>query len=102
MAEGFNPPLQVVGFIGTKRGDTERGPAIRLRSDDAEMRGVAGGGLVWIYGPRRHDLAEAIIDDSLPRGGVIVRDVAGLAPTEIIRLVRAGAADRAVLNPKPL
>ena len=32
---GFNPPLQVVGFVGTRRGDAERGPAIRLRSDDA-------------------------------------------------------------------
>lgn len=102
MASSYNPPLQVVGFVGTKRGDAERGPAVRLRSDDAELRAVTEGALVWIYGPRRHDLAVAIIDDTLPRGGVVVRDVAGLAPTEIIRLVRAGAADRTVLNPKPV
>lgn len=101
MAEGFNPPLQVVGFVATRRGDAERGPAIRVRSDDARLRGVADGALVWIYGPRRHDLATAIIDDTLPRGGVIVRDVAGLAPTEIVRLVRIDA-DRPVLNPKPV
>ncbi len=101
MAEGFNPPLQVVGFIATKRGDAERGPAVRLRPDDATLRGVADGDLVWIYGPRRHDLATALIDESLPRGGVVVRDVAGLAPTEVIRLVRLDA-ERPLLNPKPV
>jgi anaerobic selenocysteine-containing dehydrogenase len=96
-----NPPLQVVGFIGSRRGDPERGPAIRLRSDDARLRGIAEGELVWIYGPRRHDLAAAIIDDSLPRGGVVVRDVAGLAATEIVRIVRVDA-ERPLLNPKPV
>jgi hypothetical protein len=98
---GYNPPLQVVGFVATRRGDPERGPAISLRSDDAQLRGVANGDLVWIYGPRRHELAVAIIDDSLPRGGVVARDIGGLAPTEIIRLVRLDA-ERPVLNPKPV
>ena len=97
----FNPPLQVVGFVGSRRGDADRGPAIWLRSDDATMRGVADGELAWIYGPRRHDLAKVIIDDTLPRGGVVVRDVAGLAPTEIVRLVRVDA-ERPLLNPKPV
>ncbi len=101
MSASYNPPLQVVGFIATRRGDAERGPAVRLRPDDAALRNVADGGLVWVYGPRRHDLATAIIDDSIPRGGVVVRDIAGLAPTEIIRLVRVDA-ERPVLNPKPL
>ena len=101
MAAGYNPPLQVVGYIATKRGDAERGPAVRVRSDDATLRGVNDGELVWIYGPRRHDLATVIVDDTLPRGGVVVRDVAGIAPTEIIRLVRP-ATDRPVLNPKPI
>lgn len=101
MAEGFNPPLQVVGFIATRRGDAERGPAIRVRSDDAFMREVRDGELVWIYGPRRHDLAQVIIDDTLPKGGVVVRDVAGLAPTEIVRLVRP-EVERPMLNPKPV
>lgn len=101
MADGYNPPLQVVGFIATRRGDAERGPAVRVRPDDAKLRGVSDGELAWIYGPRRHDLATVIVDDTLPRGGVIVRDVAGLAPTEVIRLVRTDA-DRPVLNPKPV
>ncbi len=98
---GTNPPLQVVGFVGSRRGDADRGPAIRLRSDDARMRGINDGDLVWIYGPRRHDLAPAVIDDTLPRGGVVVRDVAGLATTEIVRLVRVDA-ERPMLNPKPV
>ncbi|MBW7934333.1 MAG: hypothetical protein H3C62_12175 [Gemmatimonadaceae bacterium] len=101
MVAGFNPPLQVVGFIATKRGDADRGPAIRLRTDDARLRLVNDGDIVWVYGPRRHELATAIIDDSLPRGGVVARDIAGLAPTEIIRIVRIDA-DRPVLNPKPV
>ena len=101
MADGFNPPLQVVGFISSRRGDAERGPAIHLRPDDAGLRGIADGALVWIYGPRRHDLAQAVIDDTLPRGGVVVRDVAGIAPTEIVRLVKVDA-ERPVLNPKPV
>ena len=99
MASGYNPPLQVVGFIASRRGDAERGPAVRVRPDDARLRGVAEDAVVWVYGPRRHDLAALVLDDSLPRGGVVVRDVAGLAPTEIIRLVRLDA-DRPVLNPK--
>ncbi len=101
MTGGYNPPLQVVGFISTKRGDAERGPAVHLRPDDAALRGIVDGTVVWIYGPRRHDLAQAIVDDTISRGGVVVRDVAGIAPTEIIRLVRVDA-DRPVLNPKPV
>ncbi len=101
MMTGTNPPLQVVGFVSTRRGDAERGPSIRVRPEDAQMRGIADGSVAWIYGPRRHDLAVVEIDDSLPRGGVVVRDVAGLAPTEIIRLVRTDD-ERPVLNPKPV
>ena len=84
----YNPPLQVVGFIATRSADAERGPLIRIRSDEARLRGVTNQELVWVYGPRRHDLAPIEIDDSIPRGGVVVRDLAGLAPTEIIRLVK--------------
>ena len=84
----YNPPLQVVGFIATRREDTERGPLIRLRPDEAQQRMITAGELVWVYGPRRHDLAAVELDASLPRGGVVVRDLAGLAPTEIVRLVK--------------
>jgi hypothetical protein len=95
---GTNPPLQVVGFVGTKRGEAERGPAIRLLPEEGRRRLIEDRELVWVYGPRRHDLAIAIYDDEVPRGGVIARDIAGIAVTEIVRLVKADAADRPVLH----
>ena len=88
MSQVYNPPLQVVGFIATRSGDEERGPQVRVRSDDARLRGLVEGELVWIYGPRRHELAPASIDDTIPRGGVVVRDIAGLTVSEIVRLVK--------------
>ncbi len=88
MSQVYNPPLQVVGFIATRSGDEERGPQVRVRSDDARLRGLVEGELVWIYGPRRHELAPVSIDDTIPRGGVVVRDIAGLTVSEIVRLVK--------------
>lgn len=94
-----HPPLQVVGFVGTKRGDPDRGPAIRLRSEEANKRLIDDGELVWVYGPRRHDLAVAIHDDTVPKGGVVARDIAGLVVSEIVRLVKVDT-DRPVLHDK--
>lgn len=91
-------PLQVVGFVATGKSDTERGPLLRIRRDDAESRSVDNGELVWVYGPRRHELAPVLYDDSLPRGGVVVRDMAGLAVTEIVRLVKMDIDHRPVLT----
>ena len=85
---GYNPPLQVVGFIATRRGDAERGPLIRMRGDEARLRLMLDGELVWVYGPRRHDLATLEVDDSLPRGAVVVRDITGVAPSEVVRVVK--------------
>lgn len=95
-----NPPLQVVGFIGTRASDAERGPMVRLNADEARQRAIEDGELVWVYGPRRHDLAPAAIDDTIPRGGVVVRDIAGLAPTEIVRLIKVDT-DRPLLTTPP-
>ncbi len=97
MAELYNPPLQVVAFIATRSGDAERGPEIRLSSDEARLRMVHDGELVWVYGPRRHDLAAVRLDDSVPRGGIVARDIVGLAPSEIVRLVRVDS-DRPIIN----
>ena len=96
----YNPPLQVVGFIGTRLSDAERGPLVKLNADEARLRLVSDGELVWVYGPRRHDLAPVSVDDTIPRGGVVVRDIAGLAPTEIVRLVKVDG-DRPVLSTPP-
>lgn len=86
---GFTPPLQVVGFVATKRGDAERGPLIRMRPDDALIRLLTDGELVRVMGPRRSEFAPLALDDTLPRGGVVVRDMSGIAVTEIVRVVKA-------------
>jgi anaerobic selenocysteine-containing dehydrogenase len=84
----YNPPLQVVGYIATRASDAERGPLLRLRTDDAQLRAIASGELVWVYGPTRHELAPAVFDDTLPRGGVVVRDLAGIVLTDVVHLVK--------------
>ena len=94
----YNPPLQVVGYIATTRTDGERGPLIRMHPGEAQLRGVTEGELVWVYGPRRHDLAPVELDDTLPRGGVVVRDLAGLTLSEIVRIMKVDT-DRPVLPP---
>lgn len=88
MSQVYNPPLQVVGYIATRSGDEDRGPQIRLNAEEARFRLILDGELVWIYGPRRHELAPVMIDDEVPRGGVVVRDIAGVTVTEIVRLVK--------------
>ena len=94
LGEAYNPPLQVVGYVATRAGEDDRGPLVRLNAEEAAKRLVQDGELVWVYGPRRHDLAPAVIDDEVPRGGVVVRDIAGVAVSEIVRLVKVDT-DRA-------
>lgn len=91
-------PLQVVGFVASRRGDTERGPLVRIRPEDARMRLIDDGELVWVYGPRRHELAPVAYDESLPKGGIVVRDLAGVAITEIVKLVKMDVDHRPVLT----
>ena len=90
----LTPPLQVVGFVATRKGDAERGPLVRMRPDDALIRLLNDGDLVHILGPRRNEYADLVLDDTVPRGGVIVRDVAGIAITEIVRVVKANPSAR--------
>jgi anaerobic selenocysteine-containing dehydrogenase len=84
----YSPPLQVVQFIGTRRGDPERGPLVRMRAEEAARRLLVDGELVWVYGPRRQELATLVVDDTVPRGSVVVRDIAGVAPAEVVRVVK--------------
>lgn len=97
MSRAFQP-LQVVGYVATKRTDAERGPLVRIRPDDAIKRLIEDGELVWVYGPRRHELAPVVYDDALPKGGIVVRDLAGIAITEIVRLVKMDVEHRPVLT----
>jgi hypothetical protein len=52
------------------------------------MRMLAEGELAWVEGPRRQELARVVIDNAVPRGGAVLRDVAGVVVTEIIRLMK--------------
>ncbi len=94
-------PLQVVGYIGTRRGDPERGPQVRLRQIEAQLRLIEDGELVWVYGPRRHELAEVVYDEAVPKGGIVVRDLAGVTVTEVVRLVRTDT-QRPILQDRKL
>ncbi|MBA2685636.1 MAG: hypothetical protein H0U66_14215 [Gemmatimonadaceae bacterium] len=89
MSGQHNAPLRVARLISTRAGDAERGTEVRMRADDARMRLIEDGELVWVHGPRRQELATVRVDDTLPRGDVILRDVAGASPSEIITLVKA-------------
>ena len=85
-ADLYNPPLQVMGVIGTRRSDPDRGPQVQLNADEASLRLLVDGELVRVAGPRRSEIAVLKIDESIPRGGAVVRDVAGLVPSEIVRV----------------
>jgi anaerobic selenocysteine-containing dehydrogenase len=86
--KGYAPPLQVSRFIATRKGDPERGPKVWMRESEAKVRLLQEGEMVWVFGPRRHDLAELGIDDSVPRGYLVARDVAGIATAEVVSIVK--------------
>lgn len=92
--DGYAPPLQIVRFLATRRGDAERGPLILMNADEARLRLLDQGELVWVYGPRRHELVELRIDNSLRRGEAVLRDVAGASLTEIVRVVKVDTDTR--------
>ncbi len=98
---GFAPPLQVVGFIATRKGDPDRGPMVRMRPDDALVRLVTAGELVRVVSERRSELAVLEVDENLPRGGVVLRDVAGASPSEVIRVLRVDNQPRKPQDPSP-
>jgi len=84
----LRPGLMVSQYIATRAGDPERGPLVRLHSSEARKRLVEDGELVWIYGPRRHELAVLVVDDSVSPGTVVARDILGVAPAETLRIVK--------------
>jgi anaerobic selenocysteine-containing dehydrogenase len=80
--------LRVARLIATRRSDTERGPLVRIHPQDAQARLLNDGELAWVRGPRRNELATVQLDETLPRGYVILRDVVGASPSEDVRVVR--------------
>ena len=88
MIEEFRPWLLVSQYIATRSGDAERGPMVRLHPMEARKRLLEDGELVWVYGPRRHELAVLVVDDAVSPGNVIARDILGVAPAEKVRVVK--------------
>ena len=83
-----NRPLFVAQFIGTRLSDPDRGPQVRISPEDAQSRLLVDGELAWVYGPRRQELATVVVDESVKRGDVVLRDIAGASPSELVRVVK--------------
>ena len=83
-----NRVLRVASFVGTRAADTERGPQVRLNSDEARTRLLIDGELAWVQGPRRQELATVVVDDAFRRGDCGLRDVAGAAVSELVRVTK--------------
>lgn len=83
-----SPVLMVIDNIASFPGDSDRGPTVFIRSDDAAVRLLSDGELARIIAERRSELAEIRIDDSLPRGAIMLRDVLGAVPGEILRVIK--------------
>ena len=88
MIKESRPELFVSQYIATRSGDSERGPLIRLHPSEARQRLLEDGELVWVYGPRRHELAVLVVDDAVSPGNVVARDILGVAPAERVRVVK--------------
>ncbi len=83
-----NRLMRVVSFVGTRATDPERGPQVTMCSEDARSRLLVDGELAWVYGPRRQDLAVVRVDETMRRGDIGLRDVAGASPSELVRVIK--------------
>ena len=61
---------------------------VRLRPEDALIRLLTPVELVRVISDRRSELAGLEVSEDVPKGGAVLRDIAGAAPSEIIRVVR--------------
>lgn len=88
LGTSFRPRLFVIEYLSTRKGDPERGPLVKMRSSEARIRLIQDGELVWVMGPRRSDLAELRIDDSIAEGNVYLRDIAGITHSEYVTVTK--------------
>jgi anaerobic selenocysteine-containing dehydrogenase len=80
--------LRVAAFIATRASDADRGPQVRMAPEEAQSRLLLDGELAWVHGPRRQELATVVVDPSVKRGDVVLRDVLGASVSEIVRVVK--------------
>ena len=59
-----------------------------MSPSDAQARLLVDGELAWVYGPRRQELATVAVDESVKRGDVLLRDIAGASLSELVRVVK--------------
>lgn len=88
MDETLNRPLRVSQLVATRASDQDRGPAVFMHPEDARSRLLLDGELAWVYGPRRHELAAVHYDEKVKLGDVVLRDVVGASPSEIVRVIK--------------
>jgi hypothetical protein len=84
----LNRPLRVARLLATGARDEERGPMVFIHPENARERLLIDGELAWVYGPRRHELATVRVDETVPFGDVILRDIIGASPSEIVRVIK--------------
>jgi anaerobic selenocysteine-containing dehydrogenase len=84
----INKPLWVAELVATRLRDAERGPMVTMNPTDAAIRLLTDGELAWVYGPRRHELATVRIDPDIRTGNVVLRDISGASPSEVVRVVK--------------
>jgi anaerobic selenocysteine-containing dehydrogenase len=84
----INRPLWVAELVATRLQDRERGPMVTMNPDDARARLLTEGELAWVYGPRRHELATVRMDPEIRAGNVVLRDISGASPSEVVRVVK--------------
>lgn len=94
MDDAVHRPLRVGSLIATRRADPDRGPMVIMHPSDAAERLLVDGELAWVYGPRRHELATVRIDPDAVKGDVVLRDVVGAAPSEIVRVIKPDLDNR--------
>jgi anaerobic selenocysteine-containing dehydrogenase len=87
-SDQLNRPLRVAYLIGTKASDAERGPLVIMSPRDARSRLLTDGELAWVRGPRRSELATVRIDPGAREGDVVLRDIVGASPSEIVRVTK--------------
>ncbi|MEO7368694.1 MAG: hypothetical protein ABIZ36_12095 [Gemmatimonadaceae bacterium] len=88
LSGNYRPKLFVGQYVSTKKGDAERGPLVRMRASEARIRLIQDGELVWVEGPRRSELAEFHVDDSIAEGNVFLRDIGGITLSEYVTVSR--------------
>ncbi|MEO7218845.1 MAG: hypothetical protein ABI026_11680 [Gemmatimonadaceae bacterium] len=86
--DGFQPELRVIEYIATRKDETARGPQVRLSGVAARFRLLSEGELAWVRGARRQQLAEVVIDDTIPQHACILRDVPGVLAAESVTVVK--------------